>query len=142
MTQDRTGSTFGSRLTSSLAAVTAATPTPVPAPMPGRLPVDFDLVQGPVTESLAEVPTGTLVTATAAITNVHPFPSGQMCLTVTDQRGESALVGLNNSVFDAASFLAGRELAVGDTVTVFGTVARRRPALVSIDGAALQAVTR
>lgn len=142
MTQDPTQTTLGSRHTRTLGAVAVATSIPSPAPMPGRLPVDFDLVQGPVTEPLAEVPTGTLVTATAAITNVHPFPGGQMCLTVTDQRGESALVGLSNPVFEAASFRAGRELAVGDTVTVFGTVARRRPALVSIDGAALQAVAR
>ncbi|MGY0065205.1 hypothetical protein ACWY4P_53795 (plasmid) [Streptomyces sp. LZ34] len=105
------------------------------------MPVDFDLVQGPVTEPLAEVPTGTLVTATATISNVRSFPSGQMRLTVTDQSGESAPVSLNSAIFDAASYLAGRELGVGDTVAVFGTVARRR-ALVSIDGDALQAVTR
>ena len=101
--------------------------------MPGRLPVDFDLVEGPATEPLAEVPTGTLITVTAAITNVQPFPGGRACFTVTDEQGESALVGVNGFV---------PELAVGDTVAVWGTVARRRPALTTIDGVELRAVTR
>ncbi|WP_458089387.1 hypothetical protein [Streptomyces malaysiensis] len=108
-------------------------------PTPGKLPVDFDLVGGPATEPLAEVPTGTLVIVTATITNVRLFPDSRMCLTVADERGESALVGMLTPIFDAASFRAGRDLGVGDTVTLWGTVARRRPTLVTIDGQSIRA---
>ncbi|MFD8516559.1 hypothetical protein ACFV27_37145 [Streptomyces antimycoticus] len=116
--------------------------TPAPAPMPGRLPVDFDLVSGPVTEPLAETPTGTLVTAFGTITNVLTFPGGLTSLTIADEQGESALVGVEPHVLQMASFRAFRDLGEGDTVAVAGTVARRRSGVAVIDGLELWAVTR
>lgn len=120
----------------------AASTSATPAPMLGRLPVDFDLVGGSVTEPLAEVPTGTLVTATGTITNALAFPGGRTSLTVTNEQGASALIVLDAHVLQMASFRAFRDLGVGDVVAVAGTVARRSSGVAVVDGLELWAVTR
>lgn len=142
MNQDRTRTTLTSPRTRTLGAVSVATTLVSPAPMPGRLSVDFDLVAGPMTEPLAEVPAGTLVTAIGTITNVITFPGGATSLTIVDEQGESALVCVHLHVLEMASFRAFRDLGVGDAVMVAGTVARRRSGLTVIDGLELWAVTR
>ncbi|MFJ1993106.1 hypothetical protein [Streptomyces asiaticus] len=129
--------------TTALRPGAAATPRRSPAPMPGRLPVDYDTALGPDSKPLNDVPTGTDVEVTARIVSLKPLPGHRMALVIGDHNGNTAMVAMDSAAVMAASRLLGRIIAVGHTVIVRGTVARRIPTMpATIDGRAMRAVTR
>ena len=121
-------------------ATTAATPTP--APMPGRLPVDYDAPLGLNSKPLNDVPTDTDVEVTARIVSSRTLVGGRVALVIGDHNGNTAMVSMRTADVMTAYRLHGGPIKAGQTVIVRGTVARRTPAMATIDGRAMRAVTR
>ncbi|MFH8813030.1 hypothetical protein ACH4GZ_38525 [Streptomyces hygroscopicus] len=113
-----------------------------PAPMPGRLPVDFDTPLGLNSKPLNDVPTGTDVEVTARIVNSKTLAGGRVALVIGDHNGNTAMVSMRTADVMTAYRVHGGPIKAGQMVIVRGTVARRTPALATIDGRAMRAVTR
>jgi hypothetical protein len=121
----------------------SARPTAVPpAPMPGRLLVDFDTPLGPDNAPLSQLPAGTDVEVTAQVVSSKPLPGHRHALVIGDHNGNTAMVAMPSAAVMTACRAFGGVITAGQTVIVRGTVARRHPVMVTIDGRAMRAVTR
>lgn len=113
-----------------------------PAPMPGRLPVDFDTPLGPDNAPLSQLPAGTDVEVTAQVVSSKPLPGHRHALVIGDHNGNTAMVAMPSAAVMTACRAFGGVIKAGQTVILRGTVVRRHPVMVTIDGRAMRAVTR